>query len=128
MKTLICFFRSTRRPNVNPEPRSNSVAAPTTEQVVQAAPSGSHQDTPESSNTLRNVASSLANSSNEDYAPSSPESFSDSVSSSSSSAPEDSPLRTIVIRANINTPANAGQNNNEPRIQVVFGGGVPHAR
>lgn len=59
-------------------------------------------------------------------APSSPESLSDSVSTSSS-GPEDSPLRTIVIRANINS-AGLPDQQNEPRIQVIFGGDVPHAR
>ena len=57
---------------------------------------------------------------------SSSESFSDSLSSSSSSDLEDSALRTIVIRANINPNANNGQPN-EPRIQVILGD-APHAR
>lgn len=57
--------------------------------------------------------------------PSSPETFSDSVSSSSSD-PEDSPLRTIVIRANINHGDN--HEGMQPRISVIFGGDAPHAR
>lgn len=57
---------------------------------------------------------------------SSPESYSDSVSEPNS-ASEDSPMRTIVIRANINADAYPEQQN-EPRIQVIFGGDVPHAR
>lgn len=60
--------------------------------------------------------------------PSSPETFSDSVSSSSS-GPEDSPLRTIVIRANINPIQDHGNGEPpHPRIQVIFGGEAPHAR
>lgn len=63
--------------------------------------------------------------------PSSPEAFSDSVSSSSS-GPDDSPLRTIVIRASLN-PAGMNQehangDHAHPRIQVIFGGDAPHAR
>lgn len=69
---------------------------------------------------------SLPSSSYVDEPPSSPESFSDSVSSPAS-APEDSSMRTIVIRANINAEAYPEQQN-EPRIQVIFGGEAPHAR
>ena len=57
-----------------------------------------------------------------DESPSSPEDFSDSISSSSS-GPDESRMQAIVIRANLSSDANP----NQPQIQVIFGGDVPHA-
>ena len=113
------FLRGPRRPTGQPEPRINpeppaAAAAPPAPPPTPPQPQPSTSSAP--SEYIQNP-------------PSSPESFSDEMSSSSSSGPEDSPLRTIVIRANINTGANAGNGQqNEPRIQVIFGGDVPHAR
>lgn len=122
-----------------PSPQNGSAAVPV---VTEPQPSTSRNGAVPS--TSRNGASSssplpqssrsglerddasLPSSSYVDEPPSSPESYSDSVSSPAS-APEDSPMRTIVIRANINAEAYPEQQN-EPRIQVIFGGDVPHAR
>lgn len=116
------FLRGPRRPTGLPEPLINPSRP---EQVVPQEPPA--EPTAPSSNDAPSTSSAQqANVSNMENAPSSPEDFSDSVSSSSS-GPDDSPLRTIVIRANINAGVNPGQQN-EPRIQVIFGGDVPHAR
>lgn len=61
-----------------------------------------------------------------DDPPSSPEYFSDSEPSSPT-RPDDGTLRTIVIRANLNSGPNA-VDGNEPRIQVILEGDIPHAR
>lgn len=116
------FLRGPRRPTGQPELRINPEPPARAEQVVPQEPSPE----PSTSSNGAPSTSAQANSVVDLNAPSSPESFSDSVSSSSS-GPEDTPLRTIVIRANINSGMNAGQQN-EPRIQVIFGGDVPHAR
>lgn len=110
------FMRGPRRPGAQVDPR---ISPEPPHEPPPPLPSSSSVDAPSTS------AQSVEQP-NFDNSPSSPESFSDSVSSSSS-GPEDSPLRTIVIRANINSGANSGDPN-EPRIQVIFGGDVPHAR
>lgn len=101
--------------SVEPQPSTSRNRASPSSPLPQSSRSGMERDN-----------ASLPSSSNVDEQPSSPESYSDSVSSPAS-APEDSPMRTIVIRANINAEAYPEQQN-EPRIQVIFGGDVPHAR
>lgn len=118
------FVRGPRRPTGQPEPRVNPERPARAEQVAPQDPPAE----PSTSNSRNGDAPSTSARPDEliDSPPSTPENFSDSVSSSSS-GPEDSPLRTIVIRANINAGVSVG-NQFEPRIQVVFGGDVPHAR
>lgn len=100
-----------------PSPRNGSAAVPT---IREPQPSTSRNGAGPSSPPAQ--SSRTVN----DEPPSSPESYSDSVPSPAS-APEDAPMRTIVIRANINAEAYPEQQP-EPRIQVIFGGDVPHAR
>jgi hypothetical protein len=143
------FFRGPRRPTGQLPVRINPHPTVTLEQAPQAplpepllptestaprtddGPSTSRTDA--ATSTLRSTPTtdaSIATSNSPvelDDPPSSPEHFSDSVSSSSSSGP-DSPLRTIVIRANINSGPNPENGQpNEPRIQVILGD-APHAR
>lgn len=113
-----------------PSPQNGSATVPP---VPEPEPSTSRNEAGPSSPPAQSSRSanerddaSLPSSSYVDEPPSSPESYSDSVSSPAS-APEDSPMRTIVIRANINAEAYPEQQD-EPRIQVIFGGDVPHAR
>lgn len=117
------FMRGPRRP-AGPDPRVRPETAATPPPQV-PPPSTSSTVSPTVDPAPSTSAPSVQQP-NFDNPPSSPETFSDSVSSSSSGQ-EDSPLRTIVIRANINSGPNAGDQN-EPRIQVIFGGDVPHAR
>lgn len=119
------FLRGPRRPVNNVERPSRAEQVVPQEPPAEPAPSGSRDNTVDAQDGPSTSAARPVNPPILDSPPSSPESLSDSVSSSSS-GPEDSPLRTIVIRANIGA-VNAGQQN-EPRIQVIFGGDVPHAR
>lgn len=121
------FVRGPRRPTGQPEPRADEPRPARAEQVVPqespAEPTASSSRNGDAPSTSAQPAEPI----NLDSPPSSPEDFSDSVSSSSS-GPDESPLRTIVIRANINAGGNPLHDAVTPRIQVVFGGDVPHAR
>lgn len=120
------FFRGPRRP-AEPEPRLALENQGRAEQVVPQEPPPVEPSTSAQNEEAPSTSAQVVEPAEVDSLPSSPESFSDSVSSSSS-GPEDTPLRTIVIRANINPGGvNLGQRI-EPRIQVIFGGDVPHAR
>lgn len=119
------FLRGPRRPTGQLEPRVNPQPPSRAEHVVPQEPPRA-ENSPDTDGPSTS-AQSASNNLSIDDAPSSPESFSDSVSSSSTSEPEDPPLRAIVIRANINSVGNPAQQN-EPLIQVIFGRDVPHAR
>lgn len=119
------FLRGPRRPA---QPAIIPVRPPRPQQPPPREPSPEPQPSSSRNNeasTSREPDNRFDETDDDDSRPSTPESISDSLSSSSS-GPDDSPLRTIVIRANINSGVNPGQPN-EPRIQVVFGGDVPHA-
>lgn len=111
------YLRGPRRPTGRPPPLHPRPTAP--QEPPPPAPSSSSNNAA----PLPSTSSDAESRPNLDQPPSSPESFSDSLSSSSS-GPDESRMQAIVIRANINADANL----NEPRIQVIFGGDVPHAR